>query len=310
MIMNTHRIIQGPRGEAVDASTIKYALFDIDNTLVSNESQDVPSDRFCRAARSLQERGISVGLATARPLQKVRHILDVIDAKGICIFSNGAQIYDLVTDTMHEEMIVDHGATEAILAELRKNSVMHWVQDSGEDYFWVGNSEEARARHDRLDGYEKSSDPWSMPSAKTAITVDEYLPNKPFVIVARHVARPVVATLEALGRDYVDRSVAVLTAHETVNSEGNPVYDVFFVHTHGNKKDALPKACQFAGVAVRQAMMTGDGLNDVVILEQTGIAVAVANAHPDAKAAATHLAPRWDEDGAAIAIEELLLTNE
>ena len=299
------------RYSAADMSSICYALFDIDNTLVGNESHDAPSQRFCDAVKKVQAQGVKIGVATARPLQKVQHVIDAAGLQGVCILSNGAQIFDPSAQMMVEEMTIDGGAVQEILAELRAENVVHWVQDDGEDHFWVGNSAESRARYsDSLETYEKSSDPWSMPTAETAVAIDAYVPNRPFVIVARGVARPIVAKLEDLGLRYAAQNVAVLTAHETTDDSGEAVYDVFLVHTHGNKKDALPKACAAAGATVDQTMMTGDGLNDVVILEQTGVAVAVANAHPDAKAVATHLAPSWYDDGAAIAIEELLIASK
>lgn len=290
---------KGPRSTDVSFDQIKYALFDIDNTLVDNESPAVPSDRFCQAVAAAQERHILVGIASARPLQKVQHVIDHTGLKGISILSNGAQIYDPATAQMLSELSVDPQATAEILAELRAQNITHWVQDDGEDCFWVDADQQA-------DTYQKSSDPWTMPTSETAIILERYQPRKPLVIVAREVGAQTLKNLRVLSQSYADRHVALLPAHERTNQQGDPVFDVFFLHTDANKRDALPLACQAANVTLEQTMMTGDGLNDIAILEQTGIAVAVANAHPEAKTTATHLTASYDQDGAAIALETIV----
>eukprot|EP00197_Chlamydomonas_leiostraca_P005647 CAMPEP_0202870918 /NCGR_PEP_ID=MMETSP1391-20130828/17200_1 /ASSEMBLY_ACC=CAM_ASM_000867 /TAXON_ID=1034604 /ORGANISM="Chlamydomonas leiostraca, Strain SAG 11-49" /LENGTH=317 /DNA_ID=CAMNT_0049551593 /DNA_START=119 /DNA_END=1072 /DNA_ORIENTATION=- len=54
-------------------------------------------------------------------------------------------------------------------------------------------------------------------------------------------------------------------------------------------------------------MALGDGENDVEMLQLSGLAVAMGNAGPVAKAAAHWVAPRNDEDGVAAAIEKFVL---
>ena len=290
-----NKMPQDPRPAAASFNQIRYALFDIDNTLVDNESSAVPSDRFCHAAAAAQKHNISVGIASARPLQEVQHIIDHAGLQGVSILSNGAQIYDPTTAQMLSELSVDNQATAEILAELRAQNITHWVQDDGEDCFWIDT-----------DTYQKSIDPWAMPTDGTSVTLEQYQPRKPLVIVAREVGAQTLKSLRVLSQRYADRQVSLLPAHERIDQQGEPVFDVFFLHADANKRDALPLACQAADATLEQTMMTGDGLNDIAILEQTGIAVAVGNAHPQAKAAATHLVPAYDQDGAAIALETIV----
>ena len=56
-------------------------------------------------------------------------------------------------------------------------------------------------------------------------------------------------------------------------------------------------------------MAIGDNFNDVEMLEYAGIGVAMGNAPEDVKAIAQWVAPSIEQDGAAAAIEELLLRN-
>jgi hydroxymethylpyrimidine pyrophosphatase-like HAD family hydrolase len=50
----------------------------------------------------------------------------------------------------------------------------------------------------------------------------------------------------------------------------------------------------------------GDGHNDVELIRAAGTGIALANAVPEAQAAAAYVAPAQDHDGAAIALEHLL----
>jgi Cof subfamily protein (haloacid dehalogenase superfamily) len=60
------------------------------------------------------------------------------------------------------------------------------------------------------------------------------------------------------------------------------------------------------GFTAAETIAFGDGENDVELLEWAGASVAVANAHPRARAAADLVAPSVDEEGVAQVIESLL----
>jgi hydroxymethylpyrimidine pyrophosphatase-like HAD family hydrolase len=69
----------------------------------------------------------------------------------------------------------------------------------------------------------------------------------------------------------------------------------------------VTKAFALAGLGVppEQVVAFGDMPNDVPMLEWAGLGVAVANAHPDALAAADEVTASNDEDGVALVLERL-----
>ncbi len=69
-----------------------------------------------------------------------------------------------------------------------------------------------------------------------------------------------------------------------------------------NKGEALLALAAHLGVKREQSVAFGDGLNDLSMLEQAGIGVAMDNACPEAKALADWIAPSCDEDGVACGI--------
>ncbi|RSX56245.1 HAD family hydrolase [Bifidobacterium samirii] len=74
-----------------------------------------------------------------------------------------------------------------------------------------------------------------------------------------------------------------------------------------NKEHALSIVCERLGVRPEQTVAFGDDVIDVAMLRAAGIGVAVANANPDALAAADEVCPSNDEDGVAQWIESRLL---
>ena len=70
-----------------------------------------------------------------------------------------------------------------------------------------------------------------------------------------------------------------------------------------NKGEALLALGEHLGLMREQIMAFGDGLNDLSMLKEAGIGVAMANACQEAKELADWIAPSCDEDGVARGIE-------
>ena len=73
------------------------------------------------------------------------------------------------------------------------------------------------------------------------------------------------------------------------------------------KASTLELLCAERGIAPEDVVAFGDMPNDVAMLEWAGTSYAMGNAHPLARAAADHVAPRNDEDGVAAVLERLFL---
>ena len=78
-------------------------------------------------------------------------------------------------------------------------------------------------------------------------------------------------------------------------------------HIDAHKGAALRQLADYLGVPMSATMACGDGLNDVTMLRDAGLGVAMANACPEAKAAADVFTLSCDEDGVARAIERFCL---
>jgi Cof subfamily protein (haloacid dehalogenase superfamily) len=96
-----------------------------------------------------------------------------------------------------------------------------------------------------------------------------------------------------------------------------PDLEIKWFYTYPEYIDLIPqetskgRACQQLakrlGVGPEAIMAIGDGVNDIEMLQAANIKVAVANSSPELLSCADYVAPTNDEDGVAIAIEELVL---
>ena len=76
------------------------------------------------------------------------------------------------------------------------------------------------------------------------------------------------------------------------------------------KGTALAWLCSHLGIDVADAIAFGDNINDIEMLQVSGLGVAVANAEPEVRKAADLVAATNDEDGVAHVILNQLATRE
>jgi hypothetical protein len=92
-----------------------------------------------------------------------------------------------------------------------------------------------------------------------------------------------------------------------VTHSGGPFVEISA--TGVDKAMALGELCATLGVSAAEVVAFGDMPNDVPMLRWAGLGVAVANAHPDALAAADDLTASNAEDGVALALERLIVNT-
>ena len=89
------------------------------------------------------------------------------------------------------------------------------------------------------------------------------------------------------------------------------------LYDHGNYIECVKKGCsksramgialEYLGIKRENSIAIGDSLNDIDMLKNAGIAVAVANAVPEVKALADFVSVSCDDGGVGYAIEKLVL---
>ncbi len=284
----------GPRYEPDAMYRVNTALFDVDNTLVGNGVDDIPTERFHDAVAAARGK-IAVALASARPLSKTKHILDSIGAEGLSILCNGAQIVDSADGSVVAEWPLEIETCVDLASKLYSLGIVFWINDDGVDYFPNASSDAA---------YERQSDIWNEKSSR--INVPDYRPQKPFVINAHNISDMQVTAIEELVAAYDDDDITTLISHETEQPDGGTLYDLFIVHKRANKKDALAELARLQGLSLANLLAVGDGRNDAVLVGSAGVGIAMGNSAKETLAVATFISASQQDDGAAIALEYAL----
>jgi hydroxymethylpyrimidine pyrophosphatase-like HAD family hydrolase len=76
-----------------------------------------------------------------------------------------------------------------------------------------------------------------------------------------------------------------------------------------NKGQGVLDLCRLQGIDPQRVLAIGDNDNDIPMLEVVGYGVAMGKATPGARAVARWIAPSIEEDGAAVALRQLILDH-
>lgn len=108
--------------------------------------------------------------------------------------------------------------------------------------------------------------------------------------------------LPAIRRTLDDWGVLEVTNSHPCNIEMNP--------KGANKGYGVSMVCRLLGLEMSQAIAVGDSFNDLSMIRQAGLGVAIGNAQEEIKAAADVVAPANEEDGVAWIIKKYIFGQE
>jgi len=286
---------------------VRYRLLvtDLDGTLLDRRGQ--VSEQNLLAIRRLQDAGVEVIPATGRALRECDHVLDHINHEGHAIMAGGA----LVHDARDGRVVIRRGlpadlvrATSRILAEhdlLAQHLLDH--TEAGFDYVMVGDH-----------AFDPATAWWFevLPVTFRRVARIEEHPSIEHTVrvsaVAPHAAlAPVV---DRIAHDLGDRIFvqhwSALTAEEAINS---PTHLLEAFNRNVNKWTAIEAVCAGFGIDPAETAAVGDGLNDLEMIRNAGLGIAMENADPRIAAVAKARAGHHDRGGFAAAAEIVLAAN-
>lgn len=259
---------------------IKAIFFDIDGTLVSFNTHQIPSSTL-EAVHRVREMGVKVFIATGRPYPLIDN-LGELEYDGI-VSSNGAAGVLRDGTTIFREGI-DHSVIHRIIENQRLHP-MPIVFATNEEVFCV----------DWFEQGDNAQNVWN-------------LLNNPMPPV-----RPIE---DALTMDIV-QVIPFFTADEAPRFLSEVLLGCSAFRWHplfadcireGNDKGtAIDHICRHYGLDVSETMAFGDGGNDLEMLVRAGIGVAMGNANDDVKAHADYVTAHIDDNGVAKALEKFVL---
>lgn len=249
---------------------LSIAAVDLDDTIV--RSDDTISDRTLNALAAWEARGHHVIIATGRPPRMTRAIPDVLHhLHWICY--NGVVIRR--QDRILFEEMIEYGMARQIIERILAIDPRAPIGLEIDDRLYL-NRESRRA---------------------DVIVVDHPL-SAP--------QRPVAKILMPLGsyREVAARMGALPPGVRALLSEK---YDIAQIMPgQSSKARALTHLVEQLGFTMERVVAFGDDVNDVEMLREAGLGVAMANGVAEVKTVADRITATVDEDGVAIVLEELL----
>lgn len=252
---------------------------DLDGTLV--RSDGTVSDRTRAALARVENAGATLLFVTGRPPRWMAPIVAATGHRGLAICANGALLYDLHTERVVEEHLLEPAAAAAVVAALRAE-----IPDLA---FAV---ERGTAGFSREAAYQTR---WPQPGA-VVTEIDELVASPAIKMLVRH------AELNA--DELLARARHVLGSRATLthsSSEG-----LLEISAAGvSKATGLARFAAERAIEAADVLAFGDMPNDLPMLTWAGRSVAVANAHPEVIAAADEVTDANDDDGVAKVLERL-----
>ena len=271
-------------------SPLSYRIIslDLDGTLTN--SQKVITPRTFEALMRAQREGVRIVLASGRPTYGISSLaqqlqLDKFD--GFVLSYNGGRIIDWRTEKAIYSQTVDTDLvpTLYIFAESAKLPIVTYQSNAILASFNEGKylAEEARINGMPVVVAEASA----IQGGATKFLI----PGEPQLLV----------DLEAKMKEVLSNRMEIFRSAP------------FFLELTPkgiDKAQSLQRLLAHLGMKREDLMAFGDGFNDLSMLEYAGMGVAMGNAVDEVKAIADFITISNDEDGIAIALEQLLYPND
>jgi Cof subfamily protein (haloacid dehalogenase superfamily) len=270
---------------------IKLLVLDIDGT-ISGKSNTI-SKPVKQAIAAVQARGIQVAIATGRMYRSALRFHQEINSVLPLAAYQGAWIQDPASEKIHRHWTVSRKLASQLLdyfeqPELRSLLSVH---------FYINDQLYVRELTPETKLYAERSGITPIPVGDLRQALD-HEPTK--VLALSDDINVIDQILGNLRRQYTPAELYLTTSVAT-----------FFEATNAsvNKGTAVRYlAEELLGLQSSNVMTIGDNFNDLEMLEYAGIGVAMGNAPEGVQAIAQWVAPTVEEDGAAAAIEQFLLT--
>ena len=247
-------------------------FFDIDGTLVSFKSHTVPESAR-RAIARLREQGVKVFIATGRLMKHVAIVNDIeVDGYitvngGYCITSAGEVIFENAFPRATVERVID--LSEQYGFDL--NVMTH------EDMYVSSMGERVQKIASMIN---------IMP---TVADVRAIAATQPVVQMCPYISRELEQEIMPLLPDCV----------------GSRWIETFMdLNVRGvDKSLGIQQVMNYYGLTMAEAMAFGDGGNDLPMVRDAAVGVAMGNACDELKAVADYITSSVDEDGVSRALE-------
>lgn len=246
----------------------KTLILDVDGTIMPNQKHAMPSQKVVDAI-SKASKILHVGVATARPLKHVSHIINHLSLSGYSIINSGAQIVDTTSKKILWEQPILQQDAKKVCDILQKIMPVPFLLNDGINDFFLPQS--------------------PIPKKVVQIYISAKLTNQ-------------------LADAYIEKvsHIPTIAAHK-VPSWDKGYYDILIGHALATKQHGIFEIAKLLGIETHDMIGVGEGYNDFPLLMACGLKIAMGNAVGELKAIADYVAPPVEKDGVVDIIERFIL---
>ncbi len=258
---------------------IKAVFFDIDGTLVSFKTHEVPPSAI-KALHQLQSRGILTFIATGRHILSINNLGSLkfdgyITLNGSYCFAGSKLIYKCSIPATDISTLVSY-------LEEKENFPCIFVHDHA---LYINDTNEQTETTFRLLNFPQ-----------------------PPVLPLKEAAQGETFQLIAFFNAAQEKEVMPRLLHCQATRWTSLFSDV--IPLGSNKQIGLQKMMEYYGLSREEILAFGDGGNDIPMLQYAGIGVAMGNAKDTVKQSADYVTASVDEDGIYKALIQLDVISE
>lgn len=272
---------------------IRLIALDLDGTLLNSDKE--LSSRNRKALYSAAEQGIEIVPTTGRFFSAIPEAIRNLPFLHYAITINGAQVYDIVND-----LVIS--ATE--IPCQRAMNIMTYLDTLPVIY----------------DCYMRN---WGWMTRSMWEKADEFAPDAHYAKMIHDLRQPVDELKAFIAQEGYDIQKIQLFCkdidlHRDLLQKLPERWPDFAVssavsnnielnHRDANKGQALMQLATHLNLDITQTAAFGDGLNDITMLQQAGIGIAMSNSTPEVLRMADEVTADCDHDGVAQFIESYIL---
>ncbi|MXV35191.1 MULTISPECIES: Cof-type HAD-IIB family hydrolase [unclassified Saccharibacter] len=265
------------------ASSIRLVLSDMDGTILSSER--VLSPKTQMAVRHLRDVGIPVALVSARPPQGMMPYIHQLELQGPCAAFNGGLIFD-ADGTIKHNIVFPSSVAQALLSCLTAHDGDVWFQNK--DRWSVRDATRPFVTNEsRIIGVH----PYEVEDLATEVSEVNRI-----IAIGDNVEE--AARLEQeLGEKFAGQASVLRSTPTKIN----------ITPAQATKGQAVHKLASFYSVLAEQVACLGDAQNDLPMLSEAGMSIAMGQAPETVKEKASYITGSNAEDGWADAVERFIM---
>lgn len=272
---------------------IRLIALDLDGTLLNSQKELTARNR--EALWAAAEHGIEIVPTTGRFFSAMPEAIRNLPFLHYAITINGAQVYDIVNDLVISAAEIPCQRAVDVMTYLDNLPVIYDCYMC--NWGWMTRSMWEKAEEFAPNGhYAKMIHDLRQP-------VDEL---KAFIAQEGYDIQKIQLFCKELDlhRDLLQKLPEGWPDFAVSSSVSN---NIELNHRDANKGQALRQLADQLNIDITQTAAFGDGLNDITMLQQAGIGIAMANSVPEALCAADKKTADCDHDGVAQFIESYIL---